>query len=362
MSTATKEASAVERAPLVAVQGNILRSSYIRHLGNIVQDVRSPPGTRDRHIIEGVIPNGLSLLFGPSGCGKTGIAINMALAVGSGSPWAGIPVSKGGVIYLTAEDHFGVLDRLAAACEAAGLNPTTTHVAVKRFDEPEMTVPEAAKQMAELTGEPVRLIIVDTLSAAFPEEDQDRASGATKIMRALQTIQEGVKAGVLVLHHPGKGGGRQPTGSGVFFNRSDSVIRAEKRAGFTSLTVEKRRDGPTGAAFRYEIAGHPFETSRGTLDLQVIRDVRPTTESDIREGEEKQKRYEQTDTDVATARLRELDRTGPVSLKAWQAACFAAWAGKPSDGVPPVLWTRSDFQRRVSECQEQERPIQRSFG
>jgi hypothetical protein len=314
-------------------RGNITRSSDMVDLERIVEDVRNPNTDRNRYVVEGVIPNGLTMLFGPSGCGKTGIAINLALAVASGSSWAGIPVQQGGVIYLPAEDYHGVCDRLAAASEAAGIDQSGAPLWVKRFSEEALSLREDAKNMHEVTGFPVRLVVVDTLSAAFVDDDQDRAAGATKIMRRLQTIQEALKCAVVVIHHPGKGGGRQPTGSGVFFNRCDTVIRAEKSAAFTKLTVDKRRDGRAGAAFRYEITGHPFETLGETLDVQVIENVRPMTEEDHRAVGEKQMRREQTDADVASARLRELAGKGPVSLREWQVRCFDAWSAKPSLGA-----------------------------
>ncbi|MEH6718859.1 MAG: AAA family ATPase [Aurantimonas endophytica] len=325
-------------------RGNITRSSDTVDLEKIVEDVRNPADDRDRYVVDGVIPNGLTLLYGPSGCGKTGIAINLALAVASGLPWAGIPVKQGGVIYLPAEDYHGVCERLAAASVAAGIDKNGAPLWVKRYSNEALSLREDAKNMFEVTGFPTRLVVVDTLSAAFVDEDQDRAAGATKIMHYLQVIHEALKCAVLVVHHPGKGGGKQPTGSGVFFNRSDVVIRAEKSAGFTALTVDKRRDGRTGAAFRYEIAGHPFETRKETLDVQVIKNVRPMTEGDHRAGEDKQKRREQTDANIASARLRELARNGPVSLKAWQASCYDAWPSKPSDRAKSQAFSKAKIR------------------
>ncbi|MBB4003234.1 AAA family ATPase [Aurantimonas endophytica] len=331
-----------EPVPLpVKRRENITRSSDTVDLGKIVEDVRNPPDARDRHIIDGVIANGLTMLFGPSGCGKTGIAINLALAVASGSSWAGIPVKQGGVLYLPAEDYTGVCDRLAAASEAAGIDHNGAPLWVKRFSEEALSLYEDAKNLKQETGFDLRLVVVDTLSAAFVDEDQDRAAGATKIMRRLQVIQERHKCAVLVIHHTGKGGGNRPTGSGVFWNRSDMVLRADQCAGFTKLTVDKRRDGRDGASFQYEITGHPFQTSKGTIDVQVIQNVRPMTGDDLKGEHSKADSYRQRDVDVARLKLLDIAVDGKASFKTWKARTIEGWAEKPSEGAKKTAFTKA---------------------
>jgi hypothetical protein len=83
--------------------------------------------------VEGIIPEGLSLLAGKPKLGKSWLALNVALAIATGGTALGsIPVEKGDVLYLALEDTKRRLkDRIAklARRQALATWPATLHLA-----------------------------------------------------------------------------------------------------------------------------------------------------------------------------------------------------------------------------------------
>src|SRR5262245_31012061 len=55
-----------------------------------------------------------ALLYGKSEHGKSFVAVDWACCVASGTPWMGIPVKKGDVLYLAGEGEHGYVKRVAA--------------------------------------------------------------------------------------------------------------------------------------------------------------------------------------------------------------------------------------------------------
>lgn len=82
-----------------------------------------PPPTP---VIEGTLDLGnLFRLFGASGSGKTHVAVDMAVAVAAGLPWAGKPsVGRGRVLYVAPEDPEGVQRRIVASLRDKGFSDT----------------------------------------------------------------------------------------------------------------------------------------------------------------------------------------------------------------------------------------------
>src|SRR5688572_19011703 len=56
----------------------------------------------------------LTVVFGPSGVGKSFLALDMALAVATGTDWQGHSVTQGHAVYIAAEGVRGIRKRVAA--------------------------------------------------------------------------------------------------------------------------------------------------------------------------------------------------------------------------------------------------------
>lgn len=76
-------------------------------------DVETVTDTRD--FVENLLRDGeLSIIFGPSNVGKTFVAMDLAMSVATGTPFAGREVEQGGVVYCALEGGDGVRNRISA--------------------------------------------------------------------------------------------------------------------------------------------------------------------------------------------------------------------------------------------------------
>ena len=305
-------------------------NSILTPLTEIAARVRNPRNAQ-RFIIPGVLPRGSAFLFGASGCGKTGIAINIAMSIANGRPWGDLEIEPGSVLYLAAEDRDGVEERLVAAAEEFDLDLPTTSIHVIEAT----TIPDSealrrdAAHVAELHGLPIALVIIDTFAAAYGETSQDDANAASIVMHKLDRIARELKCCVLALHHTGKGSNTIMRGSQVFFDRANAVLRAEKRGG--TITVDKLKNAPEGATFRYEIAGRDVQTSKGPINVQIVSGIRPLTSEDRATKAERIDRAVRNQGDVALARLQAVAPDGSASIEAWREECYLAWADKSEE-------------------------------
>ena len=159
---------------------------------------------RVRQIIDGVLPVGVTLLYGPSGVGKTGLAVATTMAVAAGRPWAGRAVERGPVLYVAAENHMGVRDRLHAAACIAGSHQLAVTIA-DREEATTLSQPNGHAAIERAVegaayGSP-RLIVIDTLATAFGSGSQDDSGPATTFMNNMEALSAKYECAVLVVHH-----------------------------------------------------------------------------------------------------------------------------------------------------------------
>jgi hypothetical protein len=178
-----------------------------------------------------ITENTIGLLVAESTGGKTFTANDIAYAVCFGQPFFGKDTEQGGVIYVAAEAAGTIPIRQKAAREAR--RPPPSH-ALDIFrkplplatitDVPNLsttagvnsliaTVQEIAGQMMEHHKLPVRLIIIDTILAAFGLEDWNSAAQVTAVTNAMKEINKATGAAVMGLGHHGKDISRGPAGS-----------------------------------------------------------------------------------------------------------------------------------------------------
>ncbi len=80
-----------------------------------------------KYVIPGIVPEGLSIVAGPPKVGKSWLAMNAAVAVGSGGKAFGrLPVEQGHVLYLALEDPGRRLQKRLRQVMAEG--PTPSHL------------------------------------------------------------------------------------------------------------------------------------------------------------------------------------------------------------------------------------------
>ena len=204
-------------------------------------------------LINGVLPaSGVGVLYGPSGIGKSFVALSMAHAIASGRPWGERETQHGAVLYMMAEgSEDGILKRLEALrqhhtdCPAdVPLRVLHGSVSLAAGGQADMELLiDEAKVLAEESGQPVKLIVVDTLAASTPGSDENSTDDMKDLMWRLQEVSRAAGCAVMAIHHTGKDKEAGMRGSSVIKGSADFVLAiAGTGEGFGEVIGEKMRD------------------------------------------------------------------------------------------------------------------------
>lgn len=210
-------------------------------------------------LVDSILPRrGYGLIFGASGQGKSFIGIDLALAVKNGHPWGGRDVRQGEVIYVAAEDPFGLHVRACAQLRASGGALQGFHL-IKEAPNlcgTSKDIEEIILGIREATaGVNPALVIIDTFQRVAGGIDENHASEVMGIVRNIDRITREFDCLVVMVHHVGRQASG-PRGSTVFKDAADAVIEIKQAGGRRTLRVEKLRNGRDGL--------------KATFDLEVI--------------------------------------------------------------------------------------------
>ena len=164
------------------------------------------------YLIEGVLSNGLTVLFAIPGIGKSLLALAIGVAIARGIPLFGQHTTKrpGGVLFVLPEAVRSWANRLCAYDLHFGYDDSPN----MHFLPGEMNL-GSERGWAQLTDAitainsncdtPIALVVIDTLAAATPGVNENSGEEMGLVMQRLQSlVAEGI--GVLACHHAGKNG------------------------------------------------------------------------------------------------------------------------------------------------------------
>jgi hypothetical protein len=230
------------------------------------------PGANRKWLVKGLLPEtGCGLISGQWGTRKTFIALDLALSVMLGTPFAGGLVKrKGGVLFIAAEGASEVAIRVAGLDEAkrswaegklpfAWNESCPTLVGKDAVNQLMRLAKEAADRMQKAFGLPLALIVIDTMSAAAGFKDENASAEVQQAMNVLNVLSKGTGALVLACDHFGKAVETGTRGSSAKEAAADVVIAClgEKNSAglFTNprICVRKLRGGATGLEFAYRL-------------------------------------------------------------------------------------------------------------
>lgn len=190
----------------------------------------------------------LVLLFGEPEVGKTFVALALAFAIATGTPWADRNVKRGTVIYVAAEGIAGIAVRVRAWKQAHKVAGRTVGVHFVR----EAVYLTAGKYL-DYTNvdafietirplEPV-LIVIDTLARCMFGSDEDSARDMGLFVAAIDRIRRELNATVLLLHHPVKRKkDKVERGSGALRGAMDTVMWLSRSGQTVILDCQKQKD------------------------------------------------------------------------------------------------------------------------
>lgn len=199
-----------------------------------------------------VLPqSGAAFLVGPPGAGKTFVALELARCLATGKKFFEVePDDKGGAVFLFGgTEGSGLEERMAALGEEERLPISATRVhglgqgdtLAQMRDE----IRRKAEQMQEVHGVPLRLVVIETLSASGLLEDENSNSEAAAAMSALAQVGRDLGVLMLVTHHPPKNGSGE-RGAGAIRGSADYVleIQREGSSSIRELAMTKARNAP----------------------------------------------------------------------------------------------------------------------
>ena len=194
------------------------------------------PALTGEDFLEGVlIRAAMSVFYGPSNCGKTFFACDLALHVAYGKPWNGREVTQGGVIYCAMEGAHGIRNRVTAWARHYGLEGAPIPFAIipvaLNLQDPEADTSrliEAIETAAGKMGQPVALVVMDTLSRAMAGGNENSPEDMGALVMNSDRIRQATGAHVAWIHHSGKDQAQGARGHSLLRAATDTEIEISR--------------------------------------------------------------------------------------------------------------------------------------
>ena len=174
-------------------------------------------------VVEDVLCRGaMIVVYGESGCGKTYLVIDLSCHLSLGWMWLRKRTRKSIVIYVAAESGESIGLRFEAWRREHDVDEIDVAVVTECVDmrgdvDVERVIARASALVRE-RGQPVSLIVIDTLSRAFASGNENDSADMGALVRNSDRLRRETGAAVAWVHHTGK-----DTAKGA---RGHSLLRA----------------------------------------------------------------------------------------------------------------------------------------
>ena len=212
-----------------------------------------------RWLVKRLIPlNSVGALYGLPNVGKSFVVFDLASHTRRERDWFGRKVNGGDVLYLYAEGAEGIAGRAKAWADnndtsggsVAMMNSVPNLFSDKKAAE---KIIAAARKCEAESGQPVRLIIVDTLAAASTGADGSSDRDMGLVCGRLRHVATELDCAVLVVHHSGKDVTKGMRGSSATLGAVDYSLLVEEKDGASTLSAEKMRDARKGQSIKFKL-------------------------------------------------------------------------------------------------------------
>ncbi len=317
-------------------------------------------------LVDGLFDLGDSvLIYGAPGVGKSFVAQKVTHCVASGTPFAGRDVTQGSVLYVATEGHTGIRKRRKAMRKRLGgtglpIDFLLVHVNLARNKADRETIRAAGAALVKRTGQPIRAIIFDTMSAASPGMDENAAGEVSAVLQAMRAIAASFGATAIIVHHEGKNGSNGPRGSSAFTGNVDVQIRVTPGL----IESDKERENAPMAPLRFDLdVVEVGRTRKGRVVTSCVARVYSEAESDFQrvamDGVER--RAYDVLKPLCEAAAEDGAAVGRVAFAAWRQAYKESvfgtsgamnnaqrqqW-GRAVEGLRSKQWIRDDGADRV---------------
>lgn len=258
----------------------VANSSRMRMAGDISLD------DLPDFLIDGIlVENSIHAFYGATGAGKTFAAIDMALCIATGRPWFGRDTLPAAVLWIAAEDSFGVDKRVRAWIDHTGLSgiPFAT-LDDKEFhiskEETIQDIVDKAEQLLQLTGMPRLLIVADTLSKVSKGTDENSGKDLSEVMAGFDRLRRRLPtATVCIIHHSGKSEGAGLRGHSSLGQGIDSFALVRKTGSGHTIAFEKVKNSELPPLIGFALEGAVLGKYKNGKDIKscvvVPRETRP---------------------------------------------------------------------------------------
>ena len=191
--------------------------------------------------------NVLSIMYGQSGTYKSFIAIDLAVSIAAGEPFAGQPTMQGAVAYIANEGHNGFTRRVQAKCAGAGIAYDQTlpfYLNRKYVVLDNETVDELIADLEEAQERvgPWRLVVLDTLDRTIEGIEDDNAD-TKEYLNHCDRIRTHFGATVLIIAHVGHQAKNRAKGSTKLRDRMDASYRITSAGDlYVNMVCDKMKD------------------------------------------------------------------------------------------------------------------------
>ncbi|WP_181893037.1 DUF977 family protein [Falsiruegeria mediterranea] len=218
------------------------------------------------YLLDGVIQTGrVQALTAFTGHGKTTTALHLAIAIASGTSFAGHETLQGSVYFLAGENHDNTRVQYLAACHAQDIDPAS--LPIYWHEGPFAVGSDLQQVLNDVSDLPdLRLIVGDTHQAFFQGDSDNDNMQMLEAARQWRPLTQRIasRPTVLIPTHPsGKTADRSnlvPRGGGAFLNEIDGNLTCWKDDNLVRLHWQGKHRGPDFLPVTMELK--LFEDSR----------------------------------------------------------------------------------------------------
>jgi RecA/RadA recombinase len=228
-----------------------------------------------QYIVKGVLPKAeLVVLYGESGSGKTFMALDMVMAIVTGSPWRGRKTKQGRCVYIAAEGAGGFRNRVQAyvsdkQLDMAALDMGVIHAA------PNFLLKEDALDVARSIGK-ASVIVVDTWAQTTPGGNENSGEDMGKALAHCKGLHRATGAVVILVHHAGKDASKGARGWSGLRAAADAELEVVRSGDARAMRLSKQKDGEDNTVWGFKLE---------TVNIGIDEDDEAITSCVIRETE-----------------------------------------------------------------------------
>jgi phage/plasmid primase-like uncharacterized protein len=191
----------------------------------------------------------MAVLYGDSNSGKTFFALSLAAHIATGQPFFKRQIDPGLVVYLASEAPGSIRSRMQAikkhfgcSLENLAMVPVPLNFYANQGDANDVI--ELVKTIEQIKGQPVRLIIGDTLARMSAGANENSGEDMGPVMARFDSVAQATGAALLIIHHNGKDQAKGARGWSGIRAHIDTEIEVMEKDGVRSATITKQRELP----------------------------------------------------------------------------------------------------------------------